>query len=323
MRKITAFFISAVTALLCVPCISGCSAKTEYILKTDGDGNKYYIAGCSGFASNLKGEVVIPSYYGEGEDYAPVTEISEQGFSATSITKITIPATVTKIGQASFAYNNLLESVVFENGSKLEEISRGAFGYCPALKEISLPATVKSVGIMAFYNCTSLESVGMHAVENIGGRAFEYCSSLREVTFPETLGSIGDRAFYFSGLKEVSIPDSVFEIGYASFHSCTSLEKASVGAGVRVIKSGAFGYCTSLKELCLSSSVEKIEGARYVDDEFYCGHAFHSCGISDVYYGGTAEEWEELKKNTDNKSVTVNDTVFDNGALFGAKLHIG
>lgn len=321
-RKITAFILAAAVAAICVPAMSGCSAQTDYILKTDENGNKYYAVSCAGVGSNLGGEIVIDSYHGEGDDYAPVTEISEQGFSSTGAKKITVPATVTRIGVAAFAYNNALESVVFEEGSTLSEISRGTFGYCPSLKEVALPQSVRTVGAMSFYNCTGLVNIVMPAVESIGEQAFEYCSLLKSVTLPQTLSKIGERAFYFAGITRAVIPDAVTEIGYAAFHSCTSLEAVTVGAGVTVIKSGVFGYCTSLKTVTLPASLERIEGARYDGEEFYCGHAFHSdAALTDVYFGGTGAQWEALKNSIDNKPVTEQNTTFDNGALFGATLH--
>lgn len=54
--------------------------------------------------------------------------IGEAAFSGcTSITSITIPASVTTIKMGVFANNNSLEEVVFEEGSKLETIEHWAF----------------------------------------------------------------------------------------------------------------------------------------------------------------------------------------------------
>ena len=332
-KKLIAVLTAATVAALCVPVLSACNASTGYTLKTDEDGNKYYVASCSGISTALNGELVIEDYYGEGENRYPVAEIAEKGFSGTNITKVTIPATVKKIGTAAFAYSNLLRTVEFENGGELDEISQGAFGYCESLTEINLPASVKTIGYMSFYSCKSLKDVGMPAVEGISAKAFENCYSLEEITLPETLVTIGARAFCYSALTEIVIPDSVKAtvigednipaIGDAAFHSCTALKRAVVGKGVAQINPGVFGYCTALTDLWLPETLTKIEGARYNDNGFYCGHAFHNNNaLENVYYAGTQEMWNSFKDNIDNKPVTEGGATFDNSALFKAKLHV-
>lgn len=332
-RKITALILAVCMGALCVPFMAGCSSETGYTLKTDENGNKYYSASCSGNSTYLSGEVEISAYFGEGEERYPVTEIEAEGFVSTMITKLTIPATVKIIDTAAFAFNNYLKTVVFEEGSQLEELGQGAFGYCPKIKEISLPRSLKTIGYMAFYECTELERVEMPSVETIRASAFESCTALEGVTFPKNLTTIGARAFSYTAIKEIVIPDSVKNIvkgentipaiGYAAFHSCTKLESAVVGSGVTEINAGVFGYCTALKKITLPATIEKIEGARYTEEgEFYSGHAFHNdTALTDIYYGGTAEQWEILKTKTDNKSVTYNGSEYDNGALLRATVH--
>ena len=173
----------------------------------------------------------------------------------------------------------------------------------------------------------------MPAVEGISAKAFENCYSLEEITLPETLVTIGARAFCYSALTGIVIPDSVKAtvigednipaIGDAAFHSCTALKRAVVGKGVAEINPGVFGYCTSLTDLWLPETLTKIEGARYNDNGFYCGHAFHNnTELENVYYAGTQEMWNAFKDNIDNKPVTEGGATFDNSALFKAKLHV-
>ena len=59
------------------------------------------------------------------------------------IARITIPASVTDIGNAAFNQCGQLESVTFAPGSKLETIGESAFGACTALKTISCDESVK------------------------------------------------------------------------------------------------------------------------------------------------------------------------------------
>ena len=64
-------------------------------------------------------------------------EIGNQAFSRTNLSKITIPATVTKIGFAAFEENNSLGEITFDNNnSNSLEIGSFAFYNCPALNDV-------------------------------------------------------------------------------------------------------------------------------------------------------------------------------------------
>ncbi|MDE6597840.1 MAG: leucine-rich repeat domain-containing protein [Clostridia bacterium] len=349
-KKFTAFIIAAVLCLACVPLFAGCSAKTVYTLKEDEAGNKYYVASFSGFPSGLKGELVIP----EERDGIPVTEIATEGFAGTSITSVTIPKSVTKIGAAAFAYNYSLQKVTFDEGCVITEISQGLFGYCNSLKEISMPSTVEKIGPMAFINCTGLDSVSLSEnVTLIGAQAFAGCTALTEITLPQKLITIGEQAFYTSGLTGIVIPDSVkdvetevldengqpklddkgnkvmkttYGIGMGAFHTCTDMKYAVVGKRVQTLRSGAFGYCPAMEKLYLPKSVEGIEGIYVEDGKVIYKHAFHHNGaLTEVYYEGTEEEWQALLKKVNNDTVKVkgDSEQYDNSALFNAHINYG
>ena len=62
--------------------------------------------------------------------------------------------------------------------------------------EYKIPNGVKSIGINAFENCTSLTSIAIpNSVTSIGEGAFQYCESLQYVIIPESVTSIGNDAF--------------------------------------------------------------------------------------------------------------------------------
>ena len=338
--KLTALILTLLICAACLPLFSGCNAKTTYTLNVGEDGEKYYTLSVSGFTNKIKGTFEIPEYYGEGEDKAPVKEIADEGLSGTGITKLVIPKTVETIGVAAFAYNYSLKEVTFAGGSELNEIPRGAFGYCNALTEITIPQTVESIEPLAFVNCERLSSVAFpDNLKKIGDGAFEGCTKLESVSLPQTLEKIGNMAFYKTGLTEITIPDSVrdtetektgddgktiteieYGIGYAAFHTCEKLVKATVGSGIKYLRSGVFGYCTALKEIYLPASLKKIEGAYYIDGKLECGHAFHSDKeLADIYFAGSKAEWEAVEK--DMEAVTVQNVTYDNSALTRAKLH--
>lgn len=338
--KLTALILSLAVTAACIPFISGCKYSTDYTLNAGEDGEKYYTLRVSGFSNKLKGTFEIPEYYGEGDDRAPVKEIAQEGLANTGITKLIIPKTVEVIGLAAFAYNYSLKEVSFAEGSTLGVIPRGAFGYCAALTQINVPETVTNIDALAFVNCQRLAELDFSEnLKTIGDCAFEGCSALESVSFPETLEKIGNMAFYKSGLTEVTVPDGVrdvektetdgdgkpvtvteYGLGYAAFHSCEKLLKASVGSGITVLRSGVFGYCTALKEVRLTQSLKKIEGAYFIDGKLECGHAFHNDkALEEVYFDGGKAQWEAIEKVMD--SVTVQMATYDNSALTRATIH--
>ncbi len=99
---------------------------------------------------------------------------------ASQVKKITIGKDITRIGNYAFAYYfQNLETVVFEEGSKLTTIGAVAFMNCAKLKTIVLPETVTYVGVYAFADCFALESVYLPLnVTFIGNTAFANCSKL-------------------------------------------------------------------------------------------------------------------------------------------------
>lgn len=71
------------------------------------------------------------------------------------------------------------------------------FSQCSDLTEVTLPSSVTNIQSHVFYNCTSLEGVGLDGVslEYIYGSVFYGCSSLQSITFPDTLALIDTEAF--------------------------------------------------------------------------------------------------------------------------------
>lgn len=347
-KSVFSLILAFVAAFICTAAFSGCSASVGYTLETSEDGSKYYVARATGYTSFMSGELVIPSEYGEGDDKYPVKAIASQGFSGTSLKKITIPASVEKIGTAAFAYNNSLEEVVFDGNSSLDEIGWGIFAYCTSLESIKIPEAVETIDGMAFAFCSSLKNVYLPAgLKYINFRAFESCSALENITLPETLIQIGAFAFYnCKSLSGIILPDSlknteepvlgedgeqkkdgngnpitqtVPALGYAAFHTCTSLKYAVLGAGITSIEEGTFGYCTSLERVYLPAGLNRIKGAMFTDDgTFVCGHAFHSdSALKEVHFAGSGPDWSAV--NIDYEPCTVSGTQFDNSALLTAE----
>lgn len=236
------------------------SEGLRYVLNDDESG---YI--CVGIGSCSDTYVVIPSVYND----LPVVAIGENAFSNTdrypknSITKTTIPDSVTDIGVSAFSGCSLLTSINIPE--RVTGISDRTFYDCSSLTEIIIPAGVKSIGEEAFEKCSSLTGVIIpESVTNIGRYAFSGCNSLTYAVIPNGATCISDNLFYgCESLTDITIPDGVTRIGYHAFEKCSALASINIPDRVTEIHGFAFFGCTSLTSLTIPASVTSIGGKAF------------------------------------------------------------
>ncbi|MDE7029841.1 MAG: leucine-rich repeat domain-containing protein, partial [Lachnospiraceae bacterium] len=96
-------------------------------------------------------------------------------------TFVSIPDTVTTIGEEAFSGNETLKSIEFPD--TITRISYNAFKNCTALTNVILPDSVEKVGPGAFEGCTELTSVMIGKnVSSWGSGVFTNCDSLAKIT---------------------------------------------------------------------------------------------------------------------------------------------
>ncbi|MBD5081600.1 MAG: leucine-rich repeat domain-containing protein [Ruminococcaceae bacterium] len=106
-----------------------------------------------------------------------------------------------------------------------------------AITSITLPDTVNAIGVGAFWNCKSLESVNIpEGVERIRENAFAECHCLKKIVIPQTVRAIDRRAFYFcDSLKFIDVPEGVETLGDAVFAHCHELMAVVIPKSVKNI----------------------------------------------------------------------------------------
>ena len=154
-------------------------------------------------------------------------EITITGRNLFSSSFLDIPSTiegkiVTTIGKSAFE-DSSLKSITIPNS--VTTIGEDAFENCYSLTSITIPDSVTTIGESAFRSCDSLISITIpNSVTTIGEFAFGNCNSLKSITIPDSVISIGAYAFYdCDSLTSITIPDSVISIGDDAFDDCESI----------------------------------------------------------------------------------------------------
>jgi hypothetical protein len=163
-----------------------------------------------------------------------VTSIGDRAFSYNSLTSVTIPESVTSIGTGAFSGNQLTSVTIPDS---MTSIGTGAFS-SNQLTSVTIPDSMTSIGTTAFYNNSLTRVTIADSVTSIGDRAFSE-NQLTSVTIPDSVTSIGDSAFSSNQLTSVTISDGVTSIGNYAFWN-NSLTSVTIPKSVTSIGDSAF-----------------------------------------------------------------------------------
>lgn len=107
--------------------------------------------------STYTGDITIPATVENGGTTYNVTEIGAIAFEQSTVTKVTLPTSITKIGNGAFYQCTTVTEIVLNEG--LLEIDTGAFNDCTSLAILTIPSTVTTLGRAAFGDCEALTSL--------------------------------------------------------------------------------------------------------------------------------------------------------------------
>jgi len=196
-----------------------------------------------------------------------VTNIDNDAFVFCHMTSITIPRSVTSIGDHAFAECSRLTNINIPDG--VNSIGDGAFMSCGKLTSVTIPASVTKISSGMFLYCYDLTSVTIsEGVTSIESSAFSSCRSLSGIVIPDSVTSIGNQAFIDCyGLTSITIPKGVTSVGTQAFFGCSGLTSITIPEGVTSIGNNVFGDCKNLTRIDVISSNEYFssdaQGALY------------------------------------------------------------
>lgn len=158
--------------------------------------------------------------------YSPITEnmvtigaSAFMGCKGEQFTTVTIPASVTKLEQNTFANCLSLATVTFTNTESVTEIAAMCFANDGALTKCELPAKLEVLGDSAF-GATGLTGVRIPVTLREAKQPFSECQQIGQIEWEEGLTKVIDNLFQNmkSSLK-VDFQDQITEIGNHAFDS--------------------------------------------------------------------------------------------------------
>ena len=257
----------------------------------------------SGFAINLDNVTSVGEYAFWGSYISTVklaTENVKIGNAAfylcSNLNAVTLGAQA-KIGEYAFADSSvravkILDSEhVGEDDFKGVRIANAAFGGCTSLSSFDFAKVYGELGEMAFYGCTSLNTVIAPNITAIGDACFADCYNLSifsaenlveigayafapyseestqgaalQTIYAPKLEVVGDGAFmacYY--LKSIDL-SNVTSLGFAAFYSCLELETVTLTDSLTELPDYAFFGCDKLSNIELSNIVKFGQFALY------------------------------------------------------------
>ena len=171
-----------------------------------------------------------------------VTEIGNGAFENTRLVSLTIPDSVRTLGTGVFQSITTLTSVTIGNG--LTTIPENTF-YLTGLTSVTIPNTVRIIGDNAFKE-TKITSLDLgEGVEQIGSYSFGGINdgvNHLDVVIPDSVTTLTGNAFGQSNLGHVVIGDGLVTIEDAVFYNNYGQGARSIvfGSNITRIKAAAF-----------------------------------------------------------------------------------
>ena len=234
--------------------LQGNTGVTEIIIPKSVTEMHYNVAGNKG---SFDGSQVRKAEFEEG-----ITRIPSYAFQgAASLTEVSIPDTVTSIGNYTFASTALTELELPENlttiGARILQGNKG-------VSEVIIPKSVTEMHYNVAGNTGSFDGSQVQEAEfeegmkNIPAYAFQGATNLKKVSVPDTVTSIESYAFQSTGLAIFQLKDNITNLGEYVFANCGNLEEVNWNNTLSEIPKSTFSECISLKKFNMTNVVKVV-----------------------------------------------------------------
>lgn len=207
-------------------------------------------------------EIDLPAQLQTMEAYA------FEGCSA--LETVEIPASCTMVGDFVFEGCTVLQEIQVADGNPNYQDQDGILFNADGSVLIKYPDAHKQVDYVvpdgctrlenwSFTGATSLKSIDMQNITELGEDVFFYCQSLQSVTIPECITELPNNMFaYCTELTSVTLPSKLTSIGDYCFYTCVRLPEITIPETVKKIGKQAFYNCLELTQLTLPSGIEEL-----------------------------------------------------------------
>lgn len=165
-------------------------------------------------------------------------------------------------------------------------ISDETFFQANNLISLSIPSTVKRIGVSTFPACTNLKSITVDKDNKvfdsrnncnavIHTETNELLFGCKNTVIPSTVTRIADYAFFQVDMSSIVIPNTVTSIGSMAFFNCTNFVSVTLPESLVSVEKMAFCGCMSLESVVIPNTVTYIE-----DVAFASCHSLKSVTLS-------------------------------------------
>ena len=295
-----------ITMFLCMTFFNAMAQKTVTI-----DSIKYYIENGEATIAvqdeTLSGDIVIPeSISYDGNNYT-VVRATNGAFQNTDITGITLPNSITSLGNSCFKLCHNLTSVKLPDN--ITVLGDEAFNTCYKLSSVKLPTTLTSLGKWCFLNCGITTLTLPNSITNLGIGCFSLCENLETITLPQNITNLPAYCFHdCKKLSGITLHEGITSLGESCFEGCSSLTSIKLPKSINKITGstlyGCFENCSNLSEVtCQWDNLDGIGvGSDAFDNIFSEARLYIPKGTTEIYKA--KEPWSKFKYIIEDNDVT-------------------